>query len=74
MAKMVLTRREGAEGRRARPIRIFFLTFVSKNLIYESHCDLDDRKFDVRENQSMKNATKKAAKKAAEESPAKKKK
>jgi hypothetical protein len=30
--------------------------------------------FDVRENQSMKNATKKAAKKAAKKAPAKKKK
>jgi hypothetical protein len=51
---------------------IFFLTFLSKNLIYGSHCDLNDRKFDVRENQSMKNATKKAAKKATKKSPAKK--
>jgi len=33
--------------------RIFLLTLVSNNLIYESHCDLCDRKFDVRENHSM---------------------
>jgi hypothetical protein len=37
------------------------------HLIYESHCDFRIAKFDVRENQSMKTATKKAApkKKAA---------
>lgn len=55
---------------------IFFLTFDENNFIYGSHCDLStDRKFDVRENQSMKNATKKAAKKtAAKKTAAKKKK
>ena len=41
--------------------RIFFLTFNSKNLIYESHCDLLIANFTFRENQSMKYATKKAA-------------
>jgi hypothetical protein len=40
---------------------IFFLTFFAKNLIYGSHCDFRVAKFDVRENQSMKSATKKAA-------------
>ena len=45
---------------------IFFLTSLSNNLIYESHCDFFlIAKFDVRENQSMKNAAKKAKKKAA---------
>jgi hypothetical protein len=39
-----------------------------------NHTAILDRKFDVRENQSMKNATKKAAKKAAKKAPAKKKK
>ncbi len=54
-------------------IRIFFLTFVPKNLIYESHCDLVEvANFDVRENQSMKNATKKAAAKKTAKKPAKK--
>src|SRR5579884_2275850 len=39
---------------------IFFLTFIVNNLIYESHCDFFKvAKFDVRENQSMKSATKK---------------
>jgi hypothetical protein len=51
---------------------IFLLTFFSKNLIYESHCDFRIAKFDVRENQSMKSATKKAAPK--KKAPAKKKK
>jgi hypothetical protein len=52
---------------------IFFLTFISNNLIYESHCDFFlIAKFDVRENQSMKSATKKAAPK--KKAPAKKKK
>ena len=50
------------------------MTFFSNHLIYESHCDFRIAKFDVRENQSMKNATKKAAKKAAKKAPAKKKK
>jgi hypothetical protein len=52
------------------------LTFSRKNLIYGSHCDLSGSQiFDVRENHSMKNATKKAAKKApAKKAPAKKKK
>jgi len=53
---------------------IFFLTFASNHLIYESHCDLLIANFDVRENQSMKNATKKAAKPAKKKAPAKKKK
>jgi hypothetical protein len=46
------------------------LTIFVNNFIYESHCGLciGIANFDVRENQSMKNATKKAAKKA----PAKK--
>jgi hypothetical protein len=49
------------------------LTFFADNLIYESRCDLHKEiaNFDVRENESMKNATKKAAKKAAKK-PAKK--
>jgi len=52
---------------------IFFLTFVPKNLIYKSHCDLVEvANFDVRENQSMKNATKKAAAKKTAKKPAKK--
>jgi hypothetical protein len=51
------------------------LTFDSNNFIYESHCDLfRGRKFDVRENQSMKNATKKAAKAPAKKKAAPKKK
>jgi hypothetical protein len=52
----------------------FFLTFVSNNLIYESHCGLRTKiaNFDVRENQPMKNATKKAAKKAPAKKAAKK--
>ena len=55
---------------------IFLLTLFSNNLIYESRCDLlRIANFDVRENQSMKNATKKAAKKApAKKAAAKKKK
>ena len=52
---------------------IFFLTFGSKNLIYESHCDLEIANLDVRENHSMKNATKKAAKPAKKKAPKKKK-
>ena len=54
----------------------FLLTRVSKEFIYESHCDLPIANLnDVRENRSMKNATKKAAKKApAKKSAAKKKK
>ena len=45
----------------------FFLTLHRKHSIYESRCDFYEiAKFDVRENHSMKNATKKpAAKKAA---------
>jgi len=51
---------------------IFLLTFVANNLIYESHCDFFSiAKFDVRENHSMKSATKKPAKKKA--APKKKK-
>jgi hypothetical protein len=51
------------------------LTFGANNLIYESHCGLSQgRKFDVRENQPMKNATKKAAKPAAKKKSAPKKK
>ncbi len=49
------------------------MTLFSKNLIYESHCDLVSQiQIDVRENQSMKNAAKKAAKKATKKAPAKK--
>jgi len=51
------------------------LTFYAKNLIYESHCDLfGDRKSDVRENQSMKTATKKAKAPAKKKAAPKKKK
>ena len=53
---------------------IFFLTSLANKFIYESHCDLYRLQIYVRENQSMKNATKKAAKKAAKKAPAKKKK
>jgi hypothetical protein len=49
----------------------FFLTFECSDSIYESRCDFLNRKFEL-ENQSMKNATKKAvAKKKA--APKKKK-
>jgi hypothetical protein len=61
----------------ARGACIFLLTFVRKNLIYESHCASRKRsvRLDVRENYQMKNATKKAVKKAAKKAaPAKKKK
>ncbi|HBY63185.1 MAG TPA: hypothetical protein DEH78_25465, partial [Solibacterales bacterium] len=55
--------------------RIFFLTFDAKDSIYESHCvPFRDAQIDVRENHSMKNATKKAAKKAATKKAAPKKK
>jgi len=52
------------------------LTFFKNHLIYESRCDLfkDCAKFDVWENQSMKNATKKAAKPAKKKAAPKKKK
>ncbi|MDX1979947.1 MAG: hypothetical protein SFV51_06745 [Bryobacteraceae bacterium] len=52
----------------------FLLTFAANDLIYESHCGLSMKiaNFDVRENQSMKNATKKAAKKAPAKKAAKK--
>jgi hypothetical protein len=51
---------------------IFFLTFERTDSIYESRCDFFlNRKFEM-ENQSMKNATKKAA--AKKKAPAKKKK
>jgi len=55
---------------------IFLLTFFKNHLIYESRCDLfkDCAKFDVWENQSMKNATKKAAKPAKKKAAPKKKK
>jgi len=56
---------------------IFFLTSLAKTFIYESHCDLYRLQIYVRENQSMKNATKKAAgskKAATKKAPAKKKK
>jgi hypothetical protein len=53
---------------------IFRLTLISNNLIYESHCDVCDRKSDVRENQSMKYAAKKAAAKKPTKKPATKKK
>jgi len=49
------------------------LTFVAKNLIYESHCDLRIANLMFRENQPMKYATKQAAKKTAKKAPAKKK-
>ena len=54
----------------------FLLTMVAKEFIYESHCDHQIANLkDVRENRSMKNATKKAAKKApAKKAAAKKKK
>ena len=59
--------------------RVFFtflLTMIANNFIYESHCDPPIANLtDVRENRSMKNATKKAAKKApAKKAAAKKKK
>jgi hypothetical protein len=65
--------REFVSARRFKePKCIFLLTFFSNNLIYESHCDFFHvAKFDVRENQSMKSATKKPAKKKA--APKKKK-
>ena len=64
---------EPGRGMHATTQCIFLLTFFSKNLIYESHCDLVEfANFDVRENQSMKNATKKAAKKTAKKPAAKK--
>jgi hypothetical protein len=52
------------------------LTTVAKKFIYGSHCDYQIANLkDVRENRSMKNATKKAAKKApAKKAAAKKKK
>jgi hypothetical protein len=51
------------------------LTIFQNDFIYGSHCGLIwDRKFDVRENHSMKNATKKAAKKAPAKKAAPKKK
>ena len=54
----------------------FLLTMIANNFIYESHCDPPIANLtDVRENRSMKNATKKAAKKApAKKAAAKKKK
>jgi hypothetical protein len=65
-----------AARERAHPITvIFFLTFIPIHFIYESRRDPSGlRKFDVRENQSMKNAAKKVVKKAAKKAPAKKKK
>ena len=65
MPNLDLSRTE--RGASSDPNCIFLLTFFAKNLIYESHCDFQIAKFDVRENQSMKNAAKKAAakKKAA---------
>jgi hypothetical protein len=67
--------REGA-GRKCRIACIFLLTFFPNHLIYESRCDLFERSrnFDVWENQSMKNATKKAAKPAKKKAAPKKKK
>jgi hypothetical protein len=67
---------EGSKATKMGVRCIFLLTFVSNNLIYESRCALRQRsaQLDVRENYSMKNATKKAAKKAAKKAPAKKKK
>ena len=54
---------------------IFFLTSIANNLIYESHCDLYGLQIYVRENRSMKNATKKggSAKKTAKKTATKKK-
>jgi hypothetical protein len=54
---------------------IFFLTSIANNLIYESHCDLYGLQIYVRENRSMKNATKKGggAKKTAKKTATKKK-
>jgi hypothetical protein len=53
----------------------FLLTTVAKKFIYESHCDYQIANLkDVRENRSMKNATKKAAKKAPAKKAATKKK
>ena len=55
---------------------IFLLTFVKNHFIYESRCDLlrGRATLDVREIQSMKNATKKAAKPAKKKAAPKKKK
>jgi hypothetical protein len=51
---------------------IFLLTFLATHLIYETRCDLSEvANLMLRENRSMKNATKKAAKKKA--APKKKK-
>ncbi|MBV9761077.1 MAG: hypothetical protein JO340_10980 [Acidobacteriaceae bacterium] len=57
------------------PAIIFFLTSIANNLIYESHCDLYGLQIYVRENRSMKNATKKSggAKKTAKKPATKKK-
>ena len=55
----------------------FFLTSVANKFIYGSRCDLlVDCKFTFRENDPMKNATKKVATKkaATKKAPAKKKK
>ena len=38
--KMVLAPKAGVEGGGVGTMCIFFLTFASNNLIYESHCDL----------------------------------
>jgi hypothetical protein len=55
-------------------VLIFFLTSIANNLIYESHCDLYGSQIYVRENRSMKNATKKGgAKKTAKKTATKKK-
>jgi len=68
-----IAERDFASTRRfENPKCIFLLTFFPINLIYESHCDFFHvAKFDVRENHSMKSATKKPAKKKA--APKKKK-
>jgi hypothetical protein len=65
---------EGGSGYRV--ACIFLLTFFANHFIYESRCDLSRGRatLDVRENQSMKNATKKAAKPAKKKAAPKKKK
>jgi len=68
----IAKREFGSSGRFENRKCIFLLTFFAINLIYESHCDFFHvAKFDVRENHSMKSATKKPAKKKA--APKKKK-
>lgn len=52
--------------------RIFFLTLIAKYFTYKTPAIVYGREFDVRENESMKHATKKAAKKAPAKKAAKK--